>query len=158
MEKINFYGVNRNLRNSGKKYKFYSRKQNKIIEKEQAKIGPVCECKNKCMTKLNEKNPEIIPTLFKEYWALEEYNLQTAYLLGISERKLTEASKKLGDENQKRCKGITKYWVKFDNEITRVCRRAFASIHGIGTERVDYLNRNEKRNIAHMPAIELLNL
>ena len=97
------------------------------------------------MTNLNIKNSAIIPTLFKAYWELGNYDLQTAYLLGKSESKPTAAQSKLGDNNKKRCHAITIYWVTFEHVKHPVCRIAFANIHGLTTERVEYLNRKKKK-------------
>ena len=55
--------------------------------KKAAEIGPPCTCKKKCTENLNRENPEIIPTVFKNYWQLGNYDMQTADLLGKTRRK-----------------------------------------------------------------------
>ena len=68
-------------RNSGKEYQYFSKTHKEIRTKQAAEIGPPCKCKRKCTDKLNSKNPEIIPTVFKHYWELGNYDLQTADLI-----------------------------------------------------------------------------
>ena len=75
--------------------------------KEEAKVGPDCACKRKCMTNLNITNLAIIDTIFKSYWALGHYNLQTCYLLALSKSKHTTAQGTLGNNNTKRSKNRT---------------------------------------------------
>ena len=57
-------------------------------------IGPDCGCLQKCMIKLNAIDIVIILTLFKNYWALENYDLQTSYLIKQSVEKESENKKK----------------------------------------------------------------
>ena len=144
--------LRKNARNSGKEYKYYSTKDKQVKTKKEAVIGPDCACKRKCMINLNTKNVAIIETIFKRYWAIGNYDLQTSYLLSLSKSKPTAAQCKLGNNNTKRNENRTTYFVCYESVNYPVCRKAFASIHGVGFERIDYLAK--KRNITNTAELD----
>ena len=74
-------------RNSGKEYEYVSRRYKVIKTKKAAEIGPPCKCMKKCTETLNNSNPDIIPTVFKHYWELGNYNLQTADIISKTNHK-----------------------------------------------------------------------
>ena len=74
-------------RNSGKEYEYFSRRSKAIKTKKATEIGPPCTCMKKCTEKLNNSNPDIIPTVFKRYWDLGNYNMQTADLISKTNHK-----------------------------------------------------------------------
>ena len=78
---------NKLARNCGQEYVTYSKTFKIMITVPARKIGPDCGCLQKCMIKLNEIDIAIILTLFKNYWALGDYDLQTAYLVKQSVEK-----------------------------------------------------------------------
>ena len=84
----------------------------------------------KCTDKLNELNPDIIPTVFDHYWALGNYNLQTADLIKKTSRKATANEIELGKDNRSRIKGKTTYFVTYEGEKHDVCRKAISACMG----------------------------
>ena len=132
-------------RNSGQKYHYHSKTSGETKTHEAAKIGGPCDCSKKCTEILEKKNPRIIPTIFENYWGIANYDLQIADLVRKTERKLTERHKKFGAANLSRVKGRTTYFIYFEEEKYYVCRKAFASIHGISLSKLDYLhNKRDK--------------
>ena len=91
------------------------------------------------MKKLNTKNVNIILTIFKNYWAVGNYDMQTAYLIKQSNRSPSEAEVKLGSDNPARSGYRSKYFVTYGSENHPVCRKAFAAIHGVKLSKIDYL-------------------
>ena len=132
-------------RNSGQKYHYHSKTSGETKTHEAAKIGGPCDCSKKCTEILEKKNPRIIPTIFENYWGIANYDLQIADLVRKTERKLTERHKKFGAANLSRVKGRTTYFIYFEEEKYYVCRKAFASIHGVSLSKLDYLhNKRDK--------------
>ena len=84
------------------------------------------------MFSLNAKNVNIIQTLFKNYWAMGNYNLQTSYLIKQSKSSPSAAQIKLGNANPNRNKNRTTYFVTYGSDSYPVCRKAFAAIHRVG--------------------------
>ena len=69
-------------RNSGQSYVGVTKKL--VPER---KIGPPCDCKNKCYDKVGRDN---IKLLFDKYWAMENHDLQSQYI----HKRVTESDAK----------------------------------------------------------------
>ena len=104
------------------------------------------------MENLDAKNVNIIQTLFKNYWAMGNYNLQTSYLIKQSKSSPSAAQIKLGNANPNRNKNRTSYFVTYDSDNYVVCRKAFAAIHGVKLGKIDWLA--EKRNITNTAELD----
>ena len=73
-----FTNKNKIKRNSGVSYQYKVKSNTDIVREVGArKVGPPCQCKNKCFEKIG---PECIKKTFEEYWALGSYDLQNADL------------------------------------------------------------------------------
>ena len=59
---------------------------------------------------LNTKNVNIIQTIFKNYWAMGNFDMQRAYLIKQSNRYPSEAEVKLGSDNPARRGYRSKYF------------------------------------------------
>ena len=103
-------------RNSGKEYDYFSKRHKEMRTKKAAEIGPPCTCKKKCTDTLNSKNPEIIPTIFKHYWEIRYYDMQTADSIAKTNRKPSAKEIELGPDNPSRNKGRTTYCVTYEGE------------------------------------------
>ena len=128
-----FTNKNKRLRNSGEQHQYKIRGDTeRVINRKARQIGPPCTCKNKCFEKVGE---ETIKTIFKQFWALKDFDLQTANL--VSKMETCEIKRrKVSHEESKRSVNF-KYKLKklgVDEPIT-VCKGAFISIHGISKDR-----------------------
>ncbi|XP_068206989.1 papilin-like isoform X2 [Palaemon carinicauda] len=113
------------LRNEGKAY--ISRKSNKLVEAR--KIGPACS--NGCFERLTMP---VVEALFKEYWALGDYNAQTAYLLNLMDPMPVKCPR---TPNKKKNRTQTiMYHVMYGGVEHSVCKKGFCSIFGISDRRV----------------------
>merc|ERR1712106_827920 len=101
-------------------------------------IGPACSCKKKCFTLVGDEG---IKTIFKDYWGLKDYNLQTAELL---KRIIKKPIKR---KRTKKAETIKKYssdfTVQFQNKKYIICKVAFISIYGISQSRITFALKKE---------------
>ena len=75
--------VRKELRNSGKEY-ITKNKDGSLVTKPARKIGPPCKCLKKCYEKFDS---EAIKHIFKMFWTLGSYDLQSMYLAKLIEQK-----------------------------------------------------------------------
>ena len=122
--------VAKRQRNSGLEYTSVVTKQVVAAKK----IGPDCKCKRKCFEKVGNVNIEVI---FKDFYASACWDIQTAYIQNQTIVNDVARHRTENNENQKSCS--RKYFVKLPGVLTQVqiCKKAFASIHGISTARID---------------------
>ena len=77
-------------RNSGLAYEYKVKGNLQVIKKAEArKIGPPCKCQKKCFDILGS---DAINNIFKDYWALADYNLQTMDLQKKLQSKISKGS------------------------------------------------------------------
>ena len=104
-----------------------------LIRKAEArKIGPPCKCQKKCFDILGN---DAVNNIFKDYWALADYNLQTMDL----QKKITKQDIKRKRTKNEECvkSGTYNYFVYYNDKKYQVCKVAFLSIHGIGRKRAN---------------------
>ena len=119
-------------RNNGLEYQSKKKGNKDIIRTFPArKIGSPCPCKKRCFETLGS---EAIEKIFKNYWGLGSYDLQTADL----QTKVFKADiKRRRPKKTNVCKsGTYQYFVSYKGERYNVCRVAFLSIHDITKDRV----------------------
>ena len=123
-------------RNSGEEY--VSIKTKKTISAR--KIGPPCKCKNNCFQKVGPNN---IKTIFSEYWSTGDWNTQTFYI--HSQTQEFEIRHRCSDDINKQRSCSREYRVKipFTNKQEKVCKEAFANIHGISKSRIQCAQSNK---------------
>ena len=129
----------KHLRNSGKEY--VSRKNKQIVAA--PTIGEDCRCRLRCYRNVGDANIAII---FRDYWATGDWNTQTCYIQNQTEINKCKRRRVAGDENQDYKKTCTrKFYVKIPTKIEkiRVCKKAFARIHGISNGRIDWAQNNK---------------
>ena len=121
-------------KNSGEAYPYKVRGNKTMIRHVAAKkVGPPCNCKKKCFDTLGGV---AINTIFKDYWGLGTYDLQTADL----QKKIVKEPIKRKRTKKAEChkSGNFKFFVYYDNIKYNVCKLAFMSIHAISKTRVKY--------------------
>ena len=135
LNKHKWWNENRKIkRNSGQAYEYKVKGNKNIIRKVEArKIGPPCKCKKKCFESLGQ---EAINTIFHDYWALGDYNLQTADLQTKIEKE--DIKRRRPKKTEVTRTGSYKYYVHYNNVKYNVCRVAFLSIHDIKKDRAIY--------------------
>ena len=103
-------------------------------------IGPQCICKLNCISKIGRENIEQISS---EFYESGSWDTQTAYIQKQTHEKDVKRHR-TEDENKKR-KCTRQYFVKIPGivEEVRVCKQAFASIHGITKSRIDRAQDNK---------------
>lgn len=98
------------------------------------KVGPDCRCKKfKCFDKISEEKRNIILQKFNK---IGDRDLQNTYLAGLISTGSVNRSRPRSDVRQRRGCSHT-YKIKVGKETNRVCKAAFASIHGISKKRVE---------------------
>lgn len=112
-------------RNSGKQYEKLKGKDKGCFISEKV-IGPDCECPNKCFEKVGD---ETIQKIFKDFWALGDYNSQNAYLFGLIN--LTNVKRRYTKKEISRRNFTITYSVKRRGQNVTVCKKAFLNIHGL---------------------------
>ena len=83
---------------------YRSRKDGTWKEKDPAKIGPPCKCKEGCFGKLGM---EKIQHIFDKFWAINDFNIQNQYIDKLIIQTETKRQRELGDANPDRNKHIT---------------------------------------------------
>ena len=121
----------------------YKDKNNVVKEKEGRKIGKDCTCQNRCSQKLG---PEAVQTIFKDFWALGNYDLQNCHLAKLIDRAPTLGQLRKGDDNTSRVKATNKYYINYQGERISVCKTAFLSSHGIPKSKVEELNKKRSED------------
>ena len=76
---------------------------------------------------------EAIDKIFREYWGLGDYNLQTLDLQSKIEKE--EIKRRRPKKSEVSRSGTYKYYVHYKNIKYNVCRVAFLSIHDIKKDR-----------------------
>lgn len=116
-------------RNSGKSYVKLKGKETGAFVEEKA-VGPDCLCPNKCFDKVGE---ETVQKIFRDFWALGDYNSQNAYLFGLIN---ILGVKRRYTKNQASRRNFTiTYCIKKKGENVNVCKKAFLNIHGLQRNR-----------------------
>lgn len=115
-------------RNRGVEY--ISDKTKRQVEKRV--IGP--RCPDGCFDKVGN---DVVQRVFASYWDISEYNLKNAYLFSRVQtvpckRKRTERA-----VSQKKTNYV--YTVKDSNNVHKLCRKGFLSIHGISEKKLAYV-------------------
>ena len=124
------------MRNAGKEYISVSTK--KIVAAR--KIGTACNCTSKCFEKVGMDNIKVI---FDDYYASGCWDVQTCY---IQNQTITTGVKRRRTDNEEKMKSCSRsYYVKQPGAVTniKVCKKAFASIHGISVNRIDRAHANK---------------
>lgn len=102
------------------------------------KTGPECRCKFKCFQKISEESRAVILSKFNN---LGDRNIQNTYLGGLITTGNIQRHRVTTGEGKNRSCSHT-YSIKLNKETVRVCRAAFASIHGISKKRVDNVSKS----------------
>ena len=121
-----FKNIKKKKRNSGQSYQY--KKGNNLITKEARKVGRPCTCQDKCYDRLGM---DAINTIHTEYWAIADYDLQTANLQSKMERVPTKRSR----VQNSRVEGKIRYTCTYKGKDYVVCKTAFLQIHDIGRSR-----------------------
>ena len=95
------------------------------------KIGTPCN--DGCFMKVGMP---AIETVFKAYWALGNYNLQTSYIQGCIREVPIKRKRTTKEISSRRCNYT--YVIKYQGRVIQVCRKGFIAIHGIGEKKVRY--------------------
>lgn len=120
--------------------------RNKLIPKRVR--GPDCLCKNKCFSLFSDEDKDNILSLFN---VIGEKNTQDTYLIGLLDvKKVVRHRSRLGNSPKKTCS--VKYKVKINNTTDNepfyyVCKKAFASLHGISIFAVERLVNQSKNKV-----------
>ena len=96
------------------------------------KIGPPCNCKDKCFTRVSEADRNQI---FNGFWASGNHNTQTHEL----QKRIIphEVKRKRAQHNKITTKRyIYHYTVNVGGTITRICKKAFKSIYDVRDKRI----------------------
>ena len=124
------------LRNAGQEYTSVVTKQTVAAKK----IGAACGCTSKCFEKVGMDNIKLI---FNDFYASGCWDMQTCY---IQNQTITTGVKRRRTDNEEKMKSCTRsYYVKQPGVINniKVCKKAFASIHGISVARIDRAHANK---------------
>ncbi|XP_076061436.1 uncharacterized protein LOC143037202 [Oratosquilla oratoria] len=114
-------------RNCGQTY--VSRRRQQVVR--ERKVGPPCQCQDKCYTRVGEEN---VKEIFKSYWGLKDHYGQSVYFVGcITEVEVKRSRVK--DRPSRQTRNFL-YTVKVGHADIKVCRKAFLSIHDITDKRV----------------------
>ena len=92
-------------------------------------IGLPCRCG--CFDKVGHEN---VQQVFREFWALGDFNMQNEYLASVIQS--VDVARSRVKERPSRRKRSVSYTVKCQTEVISVCAVAFRNIHGIGERRV----------------------
>lgn len=116
-------------RNSGLGYeKLKGKDKGSFVDEKE--VGPDCECPNKCYEKIGS---ETIQKIFKDFWALGDYNSQNAYLFGLIN--LTNVKRRYTKKEKSRRNFTITYNIKRRGQNVTVCKKAFLNIHGLQRNR-----------------------
>lgn len=116
-------------RNSGLGYeKLKGKDKGGFVEEKE--VGPDCECPNKCYEKIGG---DTIQKIFKDFWALADYNSQNAYLFGLIN--LTNVKRRYTKNEKSRRNFTITYNIKRRGQNVTVCKKAFLNIHGLQRNR-----------------------
>lgn len=99
-------------------------------------MGPAC--RDGCFEKIGDYGQRI----FNDFWAIGNYDQQNQHLQSLIKIVPVKRSRTKQDDNkrQKMCN----YFVKKDNVDTRVCRKAFLSLHGITKRKLETLEQKRR--------------
>ncbi|CAL4156051.1 unnamed protein product, partial [Meganyctiphanes norvegica] len=117
-------------------------------EHEAAKIGEPCRCYQECM---QTKVPQhVIDQVFQSFWKLgDNYAAKSAYLMSaIRARTVKRLRTKIPGKPPK---PQYSYVVSDGLKEYEVCRRAFASIHGVGVGKIEKVIRDKKKSTTGTP-------
>ena len=115
------------LRDSGKEY--VSRSNGKKVASR--KVGPACN--DGCFDKVGRA---AIQSIFENFWALESYDKQTAYLQKLMDSVPVKRRRvPLGKDPPVRSQTVL-YSVVYEDKTYSVCKKGFMSIFQIGRKRV----------------------
>ena len=93
------------------------------------KVGP--QCRDGCFEKVTLEG---VKEIFESFWKMGNYDLQNAYIQKLVSV-LPIARKRTQAEVSRRSMSRS-YHVNINNESIKVCQKAFCSIHGISSKRV----------------------
>ena len=102
-------------------------------------IGVACTCKMDCFNKVGMDN---IESIFNDFWGSGCWDTQTNYIL--CQTKVNPVKRhRNNQEHKKSC--TREYSVKVPGVVKEiiVCKKAFASIHGITVSRIDRAQENK---------------
>ena len=128
--------IAKKARNSGKAY--VSAVTNRPVSARA--IGAECSCQDKCFEKLGNEN---ISAIFDDFYASGCWDTQTAY---IQKQTVVKAVKRhrTNDISKQRSNSKENYVKPKDKSCpVKVCKKAFASIHGISVSRIDRAQKNK---------------
>ncbi|CAL4067502.1 unnamed protein product, partial [Meganyctiphanes norvegica] len=108
-------------RNLGQEYT--SRMTGKVVKARE--VGPDCRCTLKCFERVGIEN---INTIFTQYYASGDYNIQCAYIQSHTTEH--EVMRRRGRDPKKHRKCWRKHHIEVDGEKISVCQKAFASFLG----------------------------
>ncbi|CAL4088232.1 unnamed protein product [Meganyctiphanes norvegica] len=117
-------------------------------EYEAAKVGHPCRCPKECMQSMVPQ--AVINNVFQSFWDIgDNYSAKSAYLMSaIRARTVKRVRTKIPG---KAPKPQYSYIVTDGHTEYEVCRRAFASIHGIGLGKIEKIIKDKKKSTTGTP-------
>lgn len=123
----------------------YVSSRNKVVPARNT--GKDCKCKYKCFTKLNKTDKHNVLTKFN---AIGDQGGQDKYLAGqIDVQRVQRRRCKSGTGKQRSASNV--YKIRFGKKSFRVCKQAFASLHGISRKRVERIAKSLNEDGATTP-------
>ncbi|CAL4124396.1 unnamed protein product [Meganyctiphanes norvegica] len=130
-------------RNLGQSYTSYNTK----IEVPARKVGKPCS--DGCFDKVDR---ETISDIFSHFWNIGNYDDQNSYLQSlICEKEPKRRRKKVGESRRP---VNYEYHVKVQHKNVKVCRSAFASIHGLGMGKMKLLLKKRTLSPSGTPLLD----
>ena len=103
------------------------------------KVGPLCQCKNKCFTILGEEN---VKRIFTEFYSLGDKALQDSHIFGLIQAKPVARKRSRSGARADYRQSSYSYSVRLEDGTRKeVCAAAFRSLHGIGKTRFEKICR-----------------
>ncbi|KAF2352110.1 hypothetical protein FHG87_017137 [Trinorchestia longiramus] len=117
----------------------YTNTRGKVVSSK--RIGPNCNCRNKCFHEVNEESRKKI---FNGFYNLKSYDEQNSYLYGLIRRHAVLRKRHLNSV-KRACS--YKYYVRIQGREVQVCKRAFASIHSISDKKIRTLCLKHEQSV-----------
>ena len=122
--------ISKKLRNTGQAYVSRGTKQQVVTRA----VGEPCH--DGCFMKVTRP---VIDLLFKEFWDIGDFDLQTFYIQKLVQKAEVKRRQKLRDPASPgplRSYSL-QYTVVYQNTVYQVCRQGFLSVFGLSRRRVD---------------------
>lgn len=104
------------------------------------KIGPSCQCSNRCFEKIGEN----VKKIFTTFWQMGDYSTQNAYIAGCV--KISTPKRHYKRDGQSRKGFSMAYYVCNNGVDMKICKTAFISMHGISNGRLSRTLEKKKKD------------